>query len=199
MVGASLAGLRACETLRSDGFAGSITLIGAEEHLPYDRPPLSKKLLAGEWEPDRIVLRKPEAIDELGLDLRLGCRAVGLDLDGRAVQLADGSEVPFDGLVLATGRGPAASPARMPCRRCASCARSPTRSRLRELIADGTARVVVIGAGFIGLEVAATAHALGCSVTVLEGAPAPLIRGLGAEMGRATTSHATTGSRSAAA
>ena len=77
VVGASLAGLRACETLRTEGFTGSITLIGDEEHLPYDRPPLSKKLLAGEWEPDRIVLRKPEAIDELGLDLRLGCRAVG--------------------------------------------------------------------------------------------------------------------------
>ncbi len=93
VVGASLAGLRACETLRTEGFTGSITLVGDEEHLPYDRPPLSKKLLAGEWEPDRILLRKPEAIDELGLDLRLGCRAVGLDLDGRAVQLADDSEV----------------------------------------------------------------------------------------------------------
>ena len=90
VVGASLAGLRACETLRTEGFAGRITLIGAETHLPYDRPPLSKKLLAGDWEPDRIALRQPDAIDALGLELRLGVPASSLDLDGRAVELADG-------------------------------------------------------------------------------------------------------------
>ena len=79
VVGASLAGLRACEALRREGFAGTVTLIGSESHQPYDRPPLSKKVLAGEWEPDRISLRKPESFDELQLDLRLGMRAVAFD------------------------------------------------------------------------------------------------------------------------
>jgi NADPH-dependent 2,4-dienoyl-CoA reductase/sulfur reductase-like enzyme len=188
VVGASLAGLRACETLRTDGFTGTIVLVGDEEHLPYDRPPLSKKLLAGEWEPDRIVLRKPEAVDELGLELRLGVRATGLDLDGRSVHLADGSPVPFDGLVLATGSRTRRLPGQDAVPEVRELRTLDDSLALRELIAGGTARVVVVGAGFIGLEVAATAHSLGCSVTVLEAAEAPLIRGLGAEMGRATTS-----------
>ena len=106
VVGGSLAGLRACETLRAEGFDGTITLVGDERHRPYDRPPLSKKLLAGDWEPDRIVLRTPERIDELGLELRLGVTADGLDLDGRAVSLADGSHVPADAVVVATGARP---------------------------------------------------------------------------------------------
>jgi len=188
VVGASLAGLRACETLRTEGYTGTIILIGEEEHLPYDRPPLSKKLLAGEWEPDRIALRKPEALEELGLELRLGVRATGLDLDGRAVLLADGSPVPFDGLVLATGSRTRRLPGQDAAPEVRELRTLDDSLALRELIAGGTARVVVVGAGFIGLEVAATAHSLGCSVTVLEAAEAPLIRGLGAEMGRATTS-----------
>jgi NADPH-dependent 2,4-dienoyl-CoA reductase/sulfur reductase-like enzyme len=188
VVGASLAGLRACETLRSEGYRGTITLIGDEDHLPYDRPPLSKKLLAGEWEPDRIVLRKPDAIDELGLDLRLGRRAVCLDVDSRSVDLADGESVPFDGLVLATGSRTRRLPGQDAVPEVYELRTLDDSLALRAMIADGTARVVVIGAGFIGLEVAATAHALGCSVTVLEAAEAPLIRGLGVEMGRATTS-----------
>ena len=79
VVGASLAGLRAAETLRTDGFDGRLAVVGAEAHLPYDRPPLSKKVLAGEWEPDRIHLRKPDEYDDLGFDLHLGVKAVGLD------------------------------------------------------------------------------------------------------------------------
>ena len=71
IVGASLAGLRAAETLRTGGFDGTVTLIGAEPHLPYDRPPLSKKVLSGEWEVDRIILRKPDAYADLGLDFLL--------------------------------------------------------------------------------------------------------------------------------
>jgi hypothetical protein len=77
VVGSSLAGLRACETLRQEGYDGRLTLVGEEPETPYDRPPLSKKLLAGEWEPDRVALRPPDAIAELGLDLRLGEPAVG--------------------------------------------------------------------------------------------------------------------------
>lgn len=183
VVGASLAGLRACETLRTEGYRGAITLIGAEPHLPYDRPPLSKKLLAGEWEPDRILLRPPEAIDELGLDLRLGVPAVALDPDARAVELADGTTVPYRGLVIATGSTPRRLPGQDDVATVHELRTLDDALRLRPHLADGTARVVVIGAGFIGLEVAATAHAKGCAVTVLEGLDAPLVRGLGADMG----------------
>ena len=112
----------------------------------------------------------------------------GLDLDGRAVLLADDSVVPFDGLVLATGSRPRRLPGQDAVPAVRELRTLDDSLALRELIADGTARLVVVGAGFIGLEVAATAHALGCSVTVLEAAEAPLIRGLGTEMGRATTS-----------
>src|SRR3984957_20048880 len=91
IVGASLAGLRAAETLRADGYDGRIVLIGAEPHLPYDRPPLSKQLLAGTWGLDRVQLRDPEKIDALGLDLRLGHLASGLDVAGHRVDLDDGS------------------------------------------------------------------------------------------------------------
>jgi NADPH-dependent 2,4-dienoyl-CoA reductase/sulfur reductase-like enzyme len=188
VVGASLAGLRACETLRTEGFGGTITLVGDEEHLPYDRPPLSKKLLAGEWEPDRIVLRKSEAIDELGLDVRLGHRATTLDLDGRVVAIDDGSVVPYDGVVLATGSRTRRLPGQDAVPEIHELRTLEDSLALRERIAGGAARVLVVGAGFIGLEVAATAHALGCPVTVLEAAEAPLVRGLGAEMGRATVS-----------
>ena len=106
VVGASLAGLRAAETLRTDGFDGRLAVVGAETHLPYDRPPLSKKVLAGEWEPDRIHLRKPDEYDDLGFDLHLGVKAVGLDTAARQVRLSDGSALPFDGLVIATGAAP---------------------------------------------------------------------------------------------
>jgi NADPH-dependent 2,4-dienoyl-CoA reductase/sulfur reductase-like enzyme len=103
IVGSSLAGLRAAETLRTDGFTGRITMIGAESHRPYDRPPLSKKLLAGEWEPERIALRKPEDLDGLNLDWRLGSAATGLDTDKLQVLLANGEAVSYDGLIIATG------------------------------------------------------------------------------------------------
>ncbi len=185
VVGASLAGLRAAETLRGEGFDGEVVVIGAEPHRPYDRPPLSKKLLAGEWGPDRIQLRQPDAFDELDVDWRFGLAAAGLDLERRLLHLTDGDTLTFDGCVIATG---------------AACRRLPEQSRhahvhelrtvddamrLRSDLAGGGKRVVVIGAGFIGLEVAATAHQLGNDVTVLEGAPAPLARGLGEAMGSA--------------
>ena len=107
VVGASLAGLRAAETLRTDGFDGRLAVVGAEAHLPYDRPPLSKKVLAGEWEPDRIHLRKPDEYDDLGFDLHLGVKAAGLDPAARQVRLSDGSALAFDGLIIATGAAPA--------------------------------------------------------------------------------------------
>ena len=185
VVGASLAGLRACETLRTDGFTGRITLVGAEREMPYDRPPLSKKLLSGEWEPDRIVLRKPDDVAGLGLETMLGVRASGLDTERRHLQLDDGSELAYDGLVIATG----AAPRRLPGQPDLDgiCVLRPLADALdlRARLAEPGTRLVVIGAGFIGLEAAATARDRGCTVTVLEGLPSPLVRGLGDELGAA--------------
>lgn len=188
VVGASLAGLRACETLRQEGYTGTITLVGAETEVPYDRPPLSKKLLAGEWEPDRIRLRKPDDFASLDLTLRLGTRATELRTGDRHVVLADGTVLPYDGLVIATGTSPRRLPDQPTADGVLELRTLADSLAVRDRIADGTARVVVIGAGFIGLEVAATATQKGCAVTVLEGAPAPMIRGLGAEMGEAAAS-----------
>src|SRR5471032_2593677 len=110
IVGASLAGLRAAETLRAEGYDGRIVLIGAEKHEPYDRPPLSKQLLAGTWGLDRIRLRDPEKIEALALDLRLGHRAIALDVAGHTLELDDGARVDFDGCVVATGAHPRTLP-----------------------------------------------------------------------------------------
>lgn len=184
VVGASLAGLRAAEALRRGGFTGTLTLVGAEEHLPYDRPPLSKQVLAGDWEPERTWLRKPDDYEPLGLELRLGQRATDLDLADREVVLHGGERVPYDGAVLATG----ATPRRLPG--------APQLDGVVELrtLDDALAlraafeqqpKVVVVGAGFIGAEVASTARQRGLDVTVLEALPVPLSRGLGDRMGMA--------------
>ena len=187
IVGGSLAGLRAAESLRSGGFDGRVTIIGSEPHLPYDRPPLSKRLLSGAWEPDRIVLRKAEDMASIDVGWRLGVSAVNLDVDRRVVGLDDGDEVAFDGLVVATG----ASARRLPGQDAHGAAfvlRTLDDSlALREHLLGGGRRVVVVGAGFIGLEAAATARGLGNEVLVVEGGPAPLVRGLGAEMGSAVS------------
>src|ERR1700680_3778622 len=114
VVGASLAGLRSVETLRAEGHSGPIILIGTEPHLPYDRPPLSKQFLAGTWGLDRVLLRPPEKVAALELDLRLGHVAGGLDVDGHSLELDDGSVLRFDGLVLATGAHPRLLPGAPP-------------------------------------------------------------------------------------
>lgn len=185
VVGGSLAGLRACEALRSAGYTGSITLVSAESQRPYDRPPLSKQLLAGRWEPDRIALRNDDAFDALGLDAMFGVPASGLDLDIRSVVLADGAELPFDGLIIATGSHPRRLPMQPDANHVHELRTLDDALRLRKAIHREGAKIVVIGAGFIGLEVAATARRAGAAVTVLEGAPAPLIRGAGADLGTA--------------
>jgi NADPH-dependent 2,4-dienoyl-CoA reductase/sulfur reductase-like enzyme len=182
VVGASLAGLWACESLRGAGYAGTITLVGAEAHHPYDRPPLSKALLKGQYEPDRIQLRKPEEIDKLELDLRLGNTAIALDAHNRTVTLHSGEALAADGVIVATGSAPRPLPGQPDFDGVTMLRTLDDSLALRRRLADHP-RVVVIGAGFIGLEVAATAAQSGCPVTVLEGAPAPLMRGLGAEMG----------------
>jgi NADPH-dependent 2,4-dienoyl-CoA reductase/sulfur reductase-like enzyme len=183
IVGASLAGLRAAETLRTEGFDGEVVFIGAEAHLPYDRPPLSKRVLSGQLDEDRIQLRHPEEYDEIALELRLGVRATRLDVSQGAVHLDDGDVVPYDGVILATG----ATPRRLAhqpeldglfeLRTLDDC------RRLRTAITASPERVVVVGAGFIGAEVAATTRKQGVDVTILEALPAPLVRGLGPQMG----------------
>jgi len=185
VVGGSLAGLRACEALRTAGYAGALTLVSAESQRPYDRPPLSKQLLAGRWEADRITLRNDDAFDALGLDAIWGVPAAGLDVDARSVVLADGAELPFDGLIIATGSHPRRLPAQPDAPHVHELRTLDDALRLRDAIHRPDAKVVVVGAGFIGLEVAATARRAGAAVTVLEGAPAPLIRGAGAELGTA--------------
>lgn len=180
MVGASLAGLSAARSLRKQGYDGRLVVIGDELHRPYDRPPLSKEFLAGTLGEADLAL---EAQDEdLGAEWLLGSRATGLDRADRAVRLADGREVRVDGLVIATGAAARRLPgsdglAGVHVLRTLDDARA-----LRDELARG-GRLVVIGGGFIGAEVASTAYALGLDVTVVEVAPTPLAGPLGATMG----------------
>ncbi len=187
VVGASLAGVRACGGLRADGFEGTITLIGNEPHAPYDRPPLSKKVLAGEWDADRIALVRPDEFDKLDVTQRLGVAAASLSTEDRVVTLADGTAITYDGAIIATGAGTRRLPGQIDDPSLFELRTLDDSLSLRARLIDGGQRVTVIGAGFIGLEVAATARLLGNEVVVLEGAPAPLIRGLGAAMGLAVT------------
>lgn len=184
IVGASLAGTRAAETLRAGGFAGQITMVGNENHAPYDRPPLSKNFLAGEWDADRVELRKPEALADLNITWKLGSAATALDTAGNTVTLASGETLRYDGLVIATGGTVRRLPNQPDLAGIHVLRTLDDASALRSELVEG-ARVVVIGAGFIGLEAAATATKRGAKVTVLEGLEAPLIRALGAEMGAA--------------
>lgn len=186
VVGASLAGWRAAEQLRRSGFEGTISLIGDEPHAPYDRPPLSKQVLAGEWPPERTMLAAEDKLDELDLDLRFGVRATALDVAARTLTLdspAGSQDLAYDGLIIATG---------------ARCRELPadeirgvfTLRTLDDAIAIGEAldagpnRVAVVGAGFIGAEVAATARGRGLDVTMIEALPIPLGRVLGEDIGQ---------------
>jgi len=183
VVGASLAGLRAAETLRADGYGGRIVLVGAEAHEPYDRPPLSKQLLAGTWGLDRVRLREPEKIDALGLDLRLGHAATALDVDGHTLELDDGATVTFDGAVVATGAHPRTLAGTEGVQGVHTLRTLEDCFALGAAVAGSDRRLVVVGAGFIGSEVAATCRGLGHHVTVVEALPVPLSRVLGDRLG----------------
>jgi NADPH-dependent 2,4-dienoyl-CoA reductase/sulfur reductase-like enzyme len=185
VVGASLAGLRAVEAARAAGYGGRVTLVGAEPHLPYDRPPLSKAFLHPGAEP-RYFVPEDDLRDRLGVDLRLGAPATALDPATRSVVIgADGADdVPYAALVIATGSAPRGLPG---CRDLPGVETLRTLDdahRIRRALLDG-ARVVVVGAGFIGSEVASSARALGNEVTVVEAAPAPLVRAAGPVVGAA--------------
>ena len=186
MIGASLAGLRAAEEMKHEGHRGPVIIVGEEIHAPYDRPPLSKQLLSGKWDVGRIHHHAPDVLDTLGLEFRLGRRAVGLDTAARTVALDDGNELAYDGLVVATGAV---------TRRLPGTEGMPNVWMLRtlddclgiraDLAAGGDSpRLVVIGAGFIGSEVAATCQGTGAQVTLLEAYHTPLARVLGDQMGQ---------------
>jgi 3-phenylpropionate/trans-cinnamate dioxygenase ferredoxin reductase subunit len=181
VVGTSLAGLRAIESLRREGYDGTIVAIGAEPHLPYDRPPLSKELLAGAAEPDDIVLRK-QGVGDLDVEWVLGTPAAALDAATRTLTLADGAQVEADGIVLATGSTPRRLPGQPDLDGVVMLRTLDDALALRARL-DALPRVVVIGAGFIGAEVAATCRNRGLAVTVLEALPQPMVRGLGPELG----------------
>ena len=187
VVGASLAGWRAVETLRAEGFEGDITLVGEELHLPYDRPPLSKQVLAGTWPPERVVLADRHRSSALRVHEVLGHRAVRLDAAARQIEIDDGTLLAGDAMVLATG----ASPRRLPGTEALGQHDGLFTLRTLDdslalraaLTARESCRVVVIGAGFIGAEVASTCAALGCQVTVLEAMEIPLANVLGPQIG----------------
>src|SRR4051794_7113370 len=178
--GASLAGLRAVETLRRDGFSGRLTLVGAEPHEPYDRPPLSKDFLAGTADREKIALRK-DGLDDLDVELRLGVAAHDLDCAAHTVGIGD-DVVAYDGLVVATGAHPRPLP-RQPELDGVHLLRTVEDSTRLLALLRADAQLCVIGAGFIGAEVAATARGLGREVTVLEALPQPMVRGVGEVIG----------------
>ncbi|ELP61459.1 NAD(P)/FAD-dependent oxidoreductase [Streptomyces turgidiscabies] len=184
VVGASMAGLRAAEQLRAAGWTGAVTVVGDEPHMPYNRPPLSKEVLAGRASFDSLAFT-PKA-STADVDWRLGTKAVAARLDERAVDLDDGSTLPYDGLVAATGmrprrlRCPGPRAGRHTVRTLADA------QELREELTRPGVRVVVVGAGFIGCEVAATAVGLGVAeVTVVDPLPLPMVGPLGELLARA--------------
>ena len=182
IVGASLAGYWAAETLRRDGFEGRISLIGDEPHAPYDRPPLSKKFLAGDLDDDRLPLTTAEKLADLGLEMRLGCRATGLDVATRTLEV-DGVAEPYDGLLIATGARCRNLPGTAGLAGVHTLRTRDDAEAIRDALANGARRVVVVGAGFIGAEVASTAIGRGAEVTMVEALEAPFGRVLGVEMG----------------
>lgn len=166
IVGASAAGLAAAESLRREGYGGRLHVVGAETHLPYDRPPLSKRVLSGEWAGDRTLIRDADALASLDANWILGTSAQGLDLEAREVRLADGWALGYDGLVIATGVSPRRLPSGHELTGVHTLRTRDDADRLRAALLEGP-RVVVVGAGFLGAEVAAVASQIGLEVSLV--------------------------------
>ncbi|MEU6407111.1 FAD/NAD(P)-binding oxidoreductase [Streptomyces sp. NPDC046985] len=183
IIGASLAGLRAAETLREEGFTGSLTIVGDEPHAPYDRPPLAKQVLIGGVPADSTALpmrRDPDA------DWRLGVAATGLDLAGKKVRLADGDVLPYDRLLIATGTRarPWVDPEQALLDGVFTLRTCDEAGALAQRLADGPRRVLVMGAGFTGSEIASACRERGLDVTVVERGTAPLVGALGGTLSK---------------
>ncbi|PXY23342.1 pyridine nucleotide-disulfide oxidoreductase [Prauserella coralliicola] len=181
VVGASLAGLTAVRALRDQGYDGRITVVGEEAHAPYDRPPLSKEYLAGTVSEADLKLETPEDAS-LGADWRLGRTATALDTAERTVVLDDGERIVSDGVVLATGARARCLPGQA-LDGVHTLRTLDDAIALRKVLVPGS-RLVVIGAGFIGSEIASTAAGMGIETDVVEAEPVPLRKPLGLEMGR---------------
>ncbi|MFE4513157.1 NAD(P)/FAD-dependent oxidoreductase [Kitasatospora sp. NPDC056783] len=182
VVGASLAGLRAAETLRDEGFDGRLTVVGEERLPPYDRPPLSKQVLLGRVRAEETALPRRREVDA---DWRLGVRASGLDGVARQVLLASGERLPYDRLLIATGTRarPWPDPAQAALDGVFTLRTADDAAGLAERLAAGPRRVLVIGAGFTGSEIASACRERGLAVTVAERGPAPLVGALGGAFG----------------
>jgi 3-phenylpropionate/trans-cinnamate dioxygenase ferredoxin reductase subunit len=180
VVGGGLAGAKAVETLRDEGYTGPITLLSTETDRPYERPPLSKGLLLGTDDPDSPFVHKPDWYTSHDVDLRLGTTVKAVDRSAHAVRTDNGDSVAYERLLLATGSSP--RPLTVPGGERALLLRTLADSqRISDSVTDGT-RVVVVGAGWIGLEVAAAARSRGAEVSVVETAALPLQRVLGDEI-----------------
>lgn len=185
IIGASLAGAKAAVALRSEGFVGSITLVGAEKHHPYERPPLSKDYLQGKAERPSVFVKPDEWYAENNVDLRLGVRATGVDATAQTVTLDSGDTLPYDTLLLATGSSP--RKLRIPGSDLDGVHYLRTLNNsetLRGELAGGGKKLVLIGSGWIGMELAASARTLGNDVVILERDPVPLAVALGSELGQ---------------
>ncbi len=195
IIGAGAAGLSTAETLRRLGFQGELALVHAEEGLPYDRPPFSKQVLAGLWPPEKALLRTPVALDKLALYWYHGVHATSLQAGDRSVELSDGRHLLFDAAVIATGASP----------RHLSSGHDLQGAHVLRTLADALAlqralvagsHLVIVGGGFLGLEVAATARQVGVEVDVIEPLPVCLEGPLGRAIGeRVMELHAAHGVR----
>jgi len=184
IVGASLAGATAAVTLRQEGADGTITLIGAEKNPPYERPPLSKAYLRGETPFENALVRPPAFYAEEGIETIFGCRALRIDASGRVVELDDGRRVPFDRLLIATGgRNRRFSVAGADLDGIYSLRTVQDADRIRMETTAGR-RVVVVGMGFIGSEVAASLRQKDLDVVAIEPSKTPLARVLGEDVGQ---------------
>jgi NADPH-dependent 2,4-dienoyl-CoA reductase/sulfur reductase-like enzyme len=183
VVGASLAGIRTVQALRRRGYDATITVIGAEPHLPYDRPPLSKQFLLGERGADQLNLIEADALAALDVELRLGTTATAVDVPARELH-AGGDRLPYETLVIATGSTPRQLAGTGGIAGVHTLRTVDDAAAIRAALVAG-ARVAVVGGGFIGAEVASSARALGLQVTIVDPLPALMIRGLGPDVGAA--------------
>ncbi len=181
IAGGGLAAQRCCETLRSRGYEGRIRIVSDEGRAPYDRPPLSKGVLSGERDPATLDFRPADWYAEHDVELVLGERAVALDPGIKTLTLASGPTLDYDVAVLATGSRPRKLPGTEGFANTHTLRTAADAVRLAGALRESQ-RLIVVGAGFIGLEVAATARRLGLEVIVLEAAPAPLLRVLGPKL-----------------